>query len=442
MEGYLLDRLQGLAKSSWLDEFPFFAAVHVTELIGAVAAFGTRVNFDILNEDQRYEARHAGAKLAHPSPDELLKLMDNLMKEHLSKDTGSTKSPAAIFGKLYTTPAQGLPDPAFDPLRTVMGAFILKRFALGPGDRLFGQPVTERRLHSIRSASLEYKLHPKRLRKILLAEGLISTPKGRDRDVDFAVQHAERIFRREHDSLAMHEVARYLSATRAQTEALLSAGVLKRHKAVGGMKEYVLRPELDHFLSRLLSRAVAVKVKPDRAVGIAEARRCARCTTVEIVRGILDGKLAWVGSLAGFEGLASVLLDIKQVKAATKLGDMPGLTPAVVGREILKTHSIKQLIRSGIIKTVDAVNPLNRHPTKIIEFAEIERFRKEYVSLYLLAQAQGQCMATFKKALRAKGISPVAFDGVEATFYRRADVELMIAPKPSTRGSTAYDTIK
>lgn len=425
LERYLLKRLEGRPTQSWLDEFPFFAAAHVAELIGAVATSGKRINLDTLSEDARYEAGHAGAQIAETGPSAFTDFMAKMMEEHVPKKVGSADGPQAILGKLYMVPAGGLSGPAYDPLREVMGEFILKRFALGPGDELFGRPVTERRLHSIRSASLEYKLHPKRLRKILAVEGLIPDLDALDRDILFDAEHAASVFRREQDSLTMKKVEVHLNAGRAQTRMLLDAGFIKRYVAGGGMNEYFLRPELDNFLSRLLANAVTVPTVPDHAADIATAAKRACCSMAEIVQAILDGRLAWIGSLEGVRGFASVLLNIEQVKIATKLEDPPGLPPGTVAREILKTNVnvVAQLIRAGIISTVAAINPINRCPTKIIEFAEIERFQKEYVSLYQLARSQGQHMPVLKKDLLAKGITPAAFEGVRATFYRRTDVE-------------------
>ncbi len=431
LERHLLDRLDGRPTASWLNAFPFFAAAHVAELVGAVVVFGKRTALDALTEDQRYEAGHAGAEIANGGAAELGGLMDRLMKEHVSKKAGSADGPQAIFGKLYMCPAQGLPDAAYEPLREVMSEFILRKFALRPGDELFGQPVRTRRFHSIRSAHREYGLHPKRLRKILHVEGLISDPNALDRDILFDAKHADRIFKREQDSLTMKEVERHLNAGRVQTRMLLDGGFIKRHEAGGGMNEYFMRSELDDFLSRLLAKAAPVATAPARAADIAIAAKRACCSMAEIVRAILDGTLAWVGRLQGLAGFGSVLVDVEQVKAATKLEDPPGLPPATAAREVLRmnVNAIAQLIECGAIKTVTAINSLNRCPMRIIEFVEIERFQKQYVSLFHLARSQGLHMPALKRDLLARGIRPAEFEGVKVTFYRRSDLEPLNGPK-------------
>jgi hypothetical protein len=198
-----------------------------------------------------------------------------------------------------------------------MKTAILKNFALGPGDELFGEPVVERQLHSIRSASLEYKLHWKRLRKILLVEGLISDPSALNRDIFFDAKHADRIFKREQDSLALNEVQVYLNAGRWQILSLVKAGIIKRYHSGSGMMEFFLRSEVDAFLSRLLGKAALVAAASGGISDISTAAKQARRTLAEVVQAILDGKLSWIGRLDGATGFASVLVNIEQVKIAT-----------------------------------------------------------------------------------------------------------------------------
>ena len=262
LELHLLDRLAGRPTASWLNEFPFFAAAHVSELIGAVAIFGKRVALDTLSEDSRYQAGHVGATIANTGPDGLTEFMETMIKQHVPKKGPPGDGPNATFGKLYTSPAHGLRNCAYHPLREVMGAFILKHFALGPGDELFGEPVVERQIHSVRSASLEYQCSAKRLRKILMAQGLLTDPKALDREILFDVKHAERIFKREQDSLTRKEAQTHLNAGQVQFGALLDADIIKRHHAGCGLNEYYRRSEIDPRGSVKIPRVWSLETPP------------------------------------------------------------------------------------------------------------------------------------------------------------------------------------
>jgi hypothetical protein len=70
------------------------------------------------------------------------------------------------FGRLYEWLAHESDDAAYEPLRDIIRRHVIETMPLGPGDDVFGREVTVRRLHSVRSASLEMDVHPKRLRKL------------------------------------------------------------------------------------------------------------------------------------------------------------------------------------------------------------------------------------------------------------------------------------
>jgi hypothetical protein len=67
--------------------------------------------------------------------------------------------------------------------------------------------------------------------------------------------------------------------------------------------------------------------------------------------------------------------------------------------------------------------PIKRNPQTIIPFEEIERFKAEYVSLFLLARGCGKHMPVLLRELQAQGVQPAPeLDGVGATFFKRSEV--------------------
>ena len=90
---------------------------------------------------------------------------------------------------------------------------------------------------------------------------------------------------------------------------------------------------------------------------------------------------------------------------------------------------IRKLIAGGHLKTGTVINPINRCPTVIVTDEEVERFEREFVSLFVLAKQQGRHFRVVKKGLEAAGVKPAMDpETVGATFYRR-----------SNRGSAAQD---
>ncbi len=89
-----------------------------------------------------------------------------------------TEGPRALFGRIYHVLEFGRDDESYDLLRDIVGNFIRTRLPVGPGEVVFGKPVEQRVLHSIRTLSIETGLHPKRLRKLLRASGVLTDGSG------------------------------------------------------------------------------------------------------------------------------------------------------------------------------------------------------------------------------------------------------------------------
>ena len=76
----------------------------------------------------------------------------------------------------------------------------------------------------------------------------------------------------------------------------------------------------------------------------------------------------------------------------------------------------------GHLKTVTAINPINRCPTVVVSAEEVARFEAEFVSRFGLAKQLGRHFRKLKQELDAAGIKP-ALDPkkIGATFYLRKD---------------------
>lgn len=424
LENYLLGRIEGRTDYPWLDTLPFFVASRTTEIVGAVAQFGKRVNMDSMTEDDKYEAGAAGFEITKAGVDGLENFMSKLEREHTRTTTkGSAHGPQAIYGKLYMNFAQSLPDAAYDPVRRVLAQHILAHFPLGLGDELFGKPVEMRRLHSIWTASIAYEMHPKRLRKLIAAEGLISDPTLKDRDILFDAEVADRLFKREADSLSMKQVEVYINAPRPMAQILFKAGLIRRHVVgLGKMNEVYFKSELDDFLARLFRKAETVTEPGPGICDIVTAAKRTNSSTAEYIRLVLEDRLSWVGRRAQTEGVLSLLVNLDEARPLVRLPELSGLVRSDATKELRVSDNVIQgLLDKGVLKAIIERHPIKRNPTTVIPYEEITRFKEEYVSLFKLARAQGKHMSILLRELQALGISP-AFQGVGATFFRRSEL--------------------
>ncbi|MCC8944188.1 TniQ family protein [Bradyrhizobium sp. Arg62] len=424
LETYLLGRIEGRTNYPWLDRLPFFVAAYTTELFGAVSQFGKGVNLRSLTDDDLYQAGAAGFEITASGAAGIDHFMTKLKSEHVRKNDRSVDGLQATYGKLYVPFAQGLSDAGYDPVREAMAEHILAQFPLGPGDELFGKPVETRRFHSIRTAALAYKMHSKRLRKLVDAEGLIPAPSVKDRDVLLDAAVADRLFERERNAITAKQAEQYINAPRGLPKALCDAGIIPRHSVGSAMNNVYLESELDAFLIRLFRKAKKVKSAGPQACDMAAACRRANCSVLEIIRLIIDDQIAWVGRRADAKGLAAILVDSDEIRALTRLPDLCGLIYQDAIRTLHVSGTVMAgLVRAGALKTVVQRHPVKRNPQVVIPLEEIGRFKSMYVSLHQLARERGKYMGTLNRELQEAGVRPTPeLDGVGASFFKRSDL--------------------
>jgi hypothetical protein len=65
------------------------------------------------------------------------------------------------------------------------------------------------------------------------------------------------------------------------------------------------------------------------------------------------------------------------------------------------------LITHGILKSITVVNPINRCPTAVVPVREVERFERDFVSLFAIARQRGRHFMAGKKEIQHAGVEPV-----------------------------------
>lgn len=159
MEHYLTERLDGGGEGGLLDGFAWHVAAKTCEMVGAVKVFGATQNLRQLNEDDWYAAGAAGFEVLAEGLQPFLEVLDGLR----ATAKHGLDGPQAVFGRLYQWLAFAARSEAsdFDPVRRLIAGHVLKTFPLAEGNVVLGQRVNRRRVHSIRTASIEYGIHPK-----------------------------------------------------------------------------------------------------------------------------------------------------------------------------------------------------------------------------------------------------------------------------------------
>ena len=429
LETYLLNRITGdAAQSPWLNGLDWFVAGKTCEIIGAVAEFGRTPNLKVLTDDDWYRAGAKGFEIASAGDVGIRSFLAELQRT-FPDSRGGNDGPQAQFGRLYQWLAFGAEDAAFDPVRDLMAQHIVETMPLGEGEIVLGKTVEKRIKHSIRTASFEIKAHPKRLRKILAATGIIGADHVEhcDARVLFDAAAAQDVLTKVADPLSLRDVESYLGAGRVHAQLLMDQGFIVpfiSDHAEGIWWHAFAKKDLDDFLRRLFDGAMNVTRCDMPKCSIKVAAKYANCSAGEIIRLILDKKLQWVGRQADVHGYDAALVDLDEIRRLVKLDEPDGITAHEACKRLSTSHRVvKALIERGILRTDDALNPVNRCPMKIIPNQIFSAFVDQYVSLFELTQRFNLHHAALKKTLEDFGVRP-AFDPalIHAQFFRRTKI--------------------
>jgi len=432
LETYLIERLRHEADlpPQWLDMLPFYAAARTCEMLGAVATRGIRFYAKSLTEDDWYVCGGAGYAIAEKGEDGIRTLLSRLQESF--QDTKHDWGPRSTFGRLYEWLAHENDDEAYDPLRDLITRHVIETMPVGPGDKIFGKDVATRRLHSLRSASLEFGAHPKRLRKLLHAAGVIgrdSLPLSDDR-ILFDAAEAQHFLERIGDAMPLKEAGKYINAPRPQERLLLEAGFIEPFIRGGTeqLKDHAFaKQDLDSFLDRLLAGAVEIDQDGRSMLPIPDAARRANCAAMQIVRLIFDGALEHVGRRPDVAGYLSVLVDPEDVKSHVRGPDLQGLNLRSVERLMrVSTATLKALIKGNHLPSSQMLNPVNRCPQTYVREADLEEFMDRYASIDVLAREHGTRGHLLRPRLDAMKIHPAfVLTEIDLAFYDRRTT-----PKP------------
>ena len=427
-ETYVRDRLAGVPASPWLDQLPFYAALEMVRVVGAVSVHGPRVKLDALSGSETWTSEAAGFNILHSGEDGFRTLLTDLQAQFWRRRT--PWGPTTMFGRLYQWLAHEVDDRAYEPVRRIMMDHVLRTLPVGPGDTMFGRDFRKRRLHSIHSASIEFGYTPKRLRKLLLDADLIGpeTKELSDERVLLDAGVASAFIKEVASALKLGEAARYLNISRAHEQGILVHGdfvqPLVRRCSVRKIRGSIFRrSDLDRFLARLRRRASPVGPGQAHFVQIPKAARRACCDVASIVRLILERRLR-VATLSSEPGFLSILVDVAEVKPLVIGQDHGGLRIQDLERALRTTSKVvRYLIGEGFLKSESVRNPVHNGLQTIVRPHELERFRAEFITIFNLAVSRRVHARTLRKELDAAGVRPVVENAdVKLTLYRISDV--------------------
>ncbi len=254
---WLDDRLETGPGEDWLSGHPLHAAATFCLLLGsALLRLEGRAPYQI-PETQRDLLREMGYQIARHGEDGVRDALDRIQACAKGPQDGPKKTFPLLYDRLAHEHAD---DPDYAPYLKILRDHMIARWPLGPGDDLLGEPVMERRLHSVLTASRATGVDPRRLRKMLAAEGLVSEDDYLpDAWAIFDARAAEPLLGRLTQRVPATEFARSIGATRSQFDLLVSDGILASATEAGDTYAVWNPRDGEMFLSRLLAGAIQLR---------------------------------------------------------------------------------------------------------------------------------------------------------------------------------------
>lgn len=406
---------------------PLHAVAKLAEVLGAVMLHGPKTALNSLSHSDWHRAGHTGFGALRDGEKSFWSALRTLQdKAIVDRQILGAKS---TYGRLYDFLSADNDDPAYQPVRDSMRSYLMANIAYGPGDLLFGSAVDRRILHSVRSASLETGLHPKRLKKMLVAAHI--APKEQrdwmDDHIIFEAQNAAPMLERFVGAMSLGEAAKYLCIPRPHDAILARSGVLPAVLPFDSpeLKDGCFsREELDGFFERLTRLASPLQPDDTSFVPILEAAKRANCGVLEVIKLLLADQIQHVRLDSSQSGFTSIRIRPDELKPLVRLPDHGGI-PVYKAMKQLKTSErvMDALLALGHLPFRLEVNPIKRAKQRYIDQKELDDFMLTFVSLASFSAEVGVHFKKVQKAAEAAGVRP-AFDRelVNSTFYRRMDL--------------------
>lgn len=405
-QDWLDDRLAHGPGSDWLSGHPLHAASVFCRLLGISLLRLDGLRLDHIAEDSRHALYDQGFEVAQGGEEAIHRALLRLQNQVETPQDGPKKIYPALYDRLSHDYAD---DPDYADFRRILRDHMAAGWPLGPGDELMGEPVHERRLHSVTTAAQETGVDPRRLRKLLVAAGLLTE----DCDLPdswavFDAAEAAPILGDLTVLVPAKEFRDILGATRSQFDLLVADGVLVPALETSETKS-VWDPRTGaEFLTGLLRGAVQLRQPQHSWEHISKSAQRLKIGPGVIIRAIMEGRLHRVGNLEGRTGYAAVFVDHDEVARLLGSDAPPGHSIETFAKSVGSGPPIglRRLILDGHTPATRAVNPRTKAEQFYITPADAEAFHAKFFTPRTMANAYRRSWQSLRVELERNTIMP------------------------------------
>ncbi|WP_320196666.1 TniQ family protein [Agrobacterium rosae] len=417
-DAYFHARLNGDERESEiLDTLPYYGALGICEVVGAMELGEGTVGRSKMSGSQRREAFNRGfdlLNLGYPSLTKFLEKRDSRRRETNDKGVGKQ-----LYGIFYTYLNERVEDPGYSELISFVKNHAFSAHPIGPENNFLGGGG-ERKFHSIRSASMQYGMHPATLRKMLHAAHLLDADSDlRDLKVSIPVAAMDDIARRWKEGVPAYYLKERFETSPQVVKQLTDAKILvaTNREVNHRLKSFYSLAQVEAFISQLERLA---EVDDSTSIGTVPLKHCAPFMTyVDIIRNVLDKKLRiWIRKPSNSgTTFAHLRVNEDEVRILAGIGLPEGHygTGLVAARLALRVGYLQTLEAIGLLEVSLFKGP-NGIMTKAYPKASVNAFTKRFISFRKLARGRNNWEKTER---RVAGLVP-AFDfgGVDRLFLK------------------------
>lgn len=408
--------------NGWLDLHPLHAASTFCFLLGSARMrHETTAPSDVDPED-RWALLQMGYEVSRHGPKSITTALQRL--QDLPGDPH--QGPKAIYPVLYDRLSRDYADiPEYAPFRAILRDHLLETWPLNAGDDLLGEPVERRRLHSVRSASRETGIDPRRMRKMLESAGILNDVRP-DAWAVFDADAAAPLLDSLTTLLPAKSFAEGLGMSRSQFDRLSEDGVLAPKLADTTTKNIWDPRDGQAFIDSLLAGAEPLRQAQHGWEHISKSAARLKIRPGDIVKAIQQGRVRRVGNHSDFDGYKAIYVYHDEVSAA--LSDDG---PAAMSLEIFaKTVGIGQpvflnrLISNGHTTATSIRNPRTGAMQRYFTEVDSVQFHVKFYTYRIMSRAHGRSWQQMSALLAAAGVYPFSPDGIDyGKLFLRAEVD-------------------
>lgn len=420
LQGYLERRMEQGTSGTWFADVPAYAVIRISELLGFAKLTDRYSGLQTLPDEKRQEVQSVGFSIGSAGPDAVHSLLQELDARFF--DSKVALGPSKLYRRLYDwLEGWGVQDPAYAKLISVVREHVLDSLPMGHGDLLFGKPLQERRVHSIASLARKSGIHCKRVRQLLLDNGLTDAasatiPDGR---VLVPAEEAEAVVEVMQTVMLLPDIARLLGASRKLVNALVKQNRIPPSKGTIRRSMWV-RSDVEPVLKQLQ----AAVVEGDDGKGLTPLQAAMRSSMIKldlVVELILDRKLGRVSSTSPSVQFSTLLVDVEELKEACRLDDHGQYGIVEAGEFIgCGRKMIKRLVKAGHLTTTEVKNPHTKSPQTVIRTDALVEFKNSYTTLAELADQHSIRRFHLGVTLHKHEVPMIRVSKTSTAFYARA----------------------